>query len=165
MKRHSQLYLSNIGKVKEHSFHPNFAFSFPMFAIFLSIKGNYALSPIFAIFSYNMVTDSTIFHKIVGTKLRCLSNYRPAFPVQCWSTKFCFLDTEATNIETEVLGRDHSLQKASTLQTPNGEFQCMKIYKITALQRSDFLIFFQLILSKIVGWLSINITICTKLFH
>ena len=37
-----------------------------------------------------------------------------------------------------VGGGDHALGKASTLQTPRGEFQCMKIKKITKEQFSGF---------------------------
>ena len=54
------------------------------------------------------------------------------------------------NIETGVREGDPALQKASALQTQKGDFQCIKINKITALQKSDFQILFQLILSKIV---------------
>ena len=42
------------------------------------------------------------------------------------------------------------LQKASALQTQKGKVQFIKINKIWALQRSNFHILFQLILSKIV---------------
>ena len=95
---------------------------------------------------------TAIFDKIVGTKLGRLSNYSPRSPGTVLKHQISFLGhwVQGTNIETRVGGGDHALREALALQTKNGEFRCMKILKITALQRSDFQILFQLILSKIV---------------
>ena len=69
-----------------------------------------------------MVLKSTIFDKIVGTKLRCLSIYRPM-------TRY---SAEAPNFVSWTLGpptlrqgweEDHALEKASTLQ-------CMLLTKL-----------------------------------
>ena len=88
--------------------------------------------------------------KLLGTKLRCLSNYCPRSSCTVLKHQICFLDTGATNTETGVGVWDHVLQKASALHTQKGEFQCMKINKITILQRSVFLDFVPTNFVKIV---------------
>ena len=65
------------------------------------------------------------------------NHYTPTSPVQCWSTKFCVSDTGATNIET-VVGRGSCIAEDFSLADPKGEFQCIKINKITVLPKRRF---------------------------
>ena len=68
-----------------------------------------------------------------------MSNYSQMLPRNsAEAPNFVSRTQGASNIETGVWGGDHSLQEASALQTQKGEFQCIKIDKITALQRGDF---------------------------
>ena len=97
-------------------------------------------------------SKSTIFDKMVGTKLRHFSNYSP----------LNWYNVEAPNFVSRTLGpptmrqgagRDHALCKTSALQTRKGKIHCIKSNKIATLQRSDFQILLELILSKIVNML------------
>ena len=95
---------------------------------------------------------TTIFDKTVEAKFRRLSIYSPVPPLpgRVLKHQISFLGPWGHKHWDRGAGRGHALQKISTLQTQKGGFQCIKIYKITALQRSDFQILFQLILSKII---------------
>ena len=99
-------------------------------------------------FLQDLATKSTtIYVKIVGTKLRRLRNVitAPAPLVQCW----CWSKLTGPLKLRQGWGEwIMHCRKASALQTPKGEFQCIKINKISALQRRDFQILFQLTLSN-----------------
>ena len=98
----------------------------------------------------NLYSTTTIFDKIVGTKLMRSSNYSPCPPYSVEAPNSVSRSLGSPTLRPGWGGNHALLREASALQTQKGEFQCLKIDKITSLQRSSFQILFQLILSKIV---------------
>ena len=85
------------------------------------------------------------------TKLGRLTNYSPHSPGTVLKHQILFLGHWGYQHWDRGVGRGSCIMKGFSLaDQKKREFQCMKINKITALQRSDFQILFQLILSNIV---------------
>ena len=93
---------------------------------------------LFSKFDRQTSSETTIFDKIVGTKLGCLSNYRPRSPGRMLKHQISFLRHWGHQNWDRGGGGDHTLGKASSLQTAKGEIQCIKINKITTLQGAIF---------------------------